>query len=428
MLFKLNEHLRIQPSIVAVSLVSLVVMMGTSMITPSLTLYAKQDLGANEFLVGAVIAGFAIGRLIFDIPAGFLTDRLGLNRTMILGLGILFGASLLAGFASSYWVLLCARMLEGIGSSIYVSAAIAFVLLSSDAAKRGTNIGSYQSIMMLGPIIGPVIGAPIAEFLGYNAPYFAFAAILLVAAVIISIFSQQRKFNIEKVQQQEEHEHGKNRQASMAVYLNTAAIATFGFAFLRSGIYTTAMPLFAYGSLSLSVFDVGIILTMASLANLISSFFSGRVTQMYGMQKPLFAAILISGVLVAIIPLSTSMFYLLAIITLIGITSGFFGQSIAWAADQIEEKVKRNGKMNGDVVALGVQSHVTRGIGFNRMIGDLGLILGPLFVGYFISIFSKDPLLWFVSFGSTSAVLALVSFLILGTKVKSTIPSTNDSP
>src|SRR5215218_8803940 len=421
-MFKLNEQLRIRPSIVAVSLVSLVVMMGSSMITPSLTLYAKQDLGANEFLVGAVIAGFAIGRLIFDIPAGFLADRLGLSRTMILGLGILFGSSLLAGFASSYWVLLGARVLEGIGSSIYVSAAIAFVLLSSDAAKRGTNIGSYQSILMLGPIIGPVIGAPIAAFSVYNAPSFAFAAMVLVAARIISFFSQRRKFNIEKVQ---EHEHG-NTQASMSVYLNTAAIATFGFAFLRSGVYTTGMPLFAYGSLSLSVFDVGIILTMASLANLISSFFSGRLTQMYGMQRPLFAAILISGVLVAIIPLSTSKIYLLVIITLIGITSGFFGQSIAWAAEQIEEKVKRNDKTTSDVVALGVQSHVTRGIGFNRMIGDLGLILGPLFVGYFITVFSKDPMLWFISFGSTSAVLVLASFLILGTRVKSTV-STADS-
>jgi MFS family permease len=422
-MFKLNEHLPIQPSILAVSLVSLVVMMGSTMVTPSLTLYAKQDLGANEFLVGAVIAGFAIGRLIFDVPAGFLADRLGLSRTMILGLGILIGASTLAGFASSYWVLLFARLLEGVASSIYVSAAIAFVLLSSDVTKRGTNIGSYQSILMLGPIIGPVVGAPIAEFFGYNAPYFAFAAVIFGAAVIMSIFSSRRKFNIEKAE--EEHEH-ENRQASMAAYLNSAAIATFGFAFLRSGIYTTGVPLFGYGSLNLSVFDMGIILTMASLANLISSFFSGRLTQVFGMQKPLFAAILISGLLVAIIPLSTSMVYLLVIITLIGITSGFFGQSIAWAAEQIEEKVKRIGKTNYKV-ALGVQSHVTRGIGFNRMIGDLGLILGPLFVGYFITVFSKDPLLWFISFGSTSGVLVVASFLILGTKVKSTIPTADDS-
>ena len=420
MLFKLNEYVSIRPSILAVSIVSLVVMMGSTMITPSLTFYAKQDLGANEFLVGAVIAGFAIGRLIFDIPAGFLADKLGLSRTMILGLGVLFGAALFAGFASSYWVLLCARVLEGIGSSIYVSAAIAFVLLSSGAAVRGTNIGSYQSILMLGPIIGPVVGAPIAAFLGYNAPYFAFAAMLLVAVTIISMFSHRGKFNIEKVPK---HEHG-NTRTSMSVYLNTAAIATFGFAFLRSGVYTTGMPLFAYASLSLSVFDIGIVLTMASVANLISSFFSGRLTQIYGMQKPLFTAILLSGVLVAIIPLSTSMIYLLVIVTLIGITSGFFGQSIAWAAEQIEQKVKNRGKTNRDI-SPSVQSHVTRGIGFNRMIGDLGLILGPLFVGYFISIFSKDPLLWFISFGSTSAVLALVSFLVLSPKVKSSTPSSS---
>ena len=417
-MFKLNEHLHIQPSVLAVSLVSLVVMMGSTMVTPSLTLYAKQDLGANEFLVGAVIAGYAIGRLIFDLPAGFLADKLGLTRTMILGLGILIGASTLAGFASSYWVLLFARLLEGIASSIYVSAAIAFVLLSSDAAKRGTNIGRYQSILMLGPIIGPVVGAPVAGFFGYNAPYFVFAAVVFVAAVIMSIFSHQQKFNVVRTEKQE----GESRQAGMTAYLNTAAIATFGFAFLRSGIYTTGVPLFGYGSLNLSVFDMGIILTIASLANLISSFFSGRLTQVYGMQKPLFAAILISGMLVAVIPLTTSVVYLLVIVTLIGITSGFFGQSIAWAAEQIEEKVKRIGKMNYEV-ALGVQSHVTRGIGLNRMIGDLGLILGPLFIGYFITIFSNNPLLWFISFGSTSAVLVLASFLILRTKARAAIPS-----
>jgi hypothetical protein len=84
---------------------------------------------------------------------------------------------------------------------------------------------------------------------------------------------------------------------------------------------------------------------------------------MYGMQRSLFIAILVSGGLVAIIPLSTSIFSLLIVITLIGVTSGFFGQSIAWAAEQIEEKVKRIGKTKGDV-ALGVQSHVTRGVGF----------------------------------------------------------------
>jgi MFS family permease len=415
-LFRLNEYFNIKPSIVALSLVSLVVMMGSSMVTPSLTLYAQQDLGADEFLVGAAVAGFAIGRLVFDMPAGVLADRLGMRRTMILGLGVLVGSSILAGLAPNYWMLLVARVFEGIGSSIYVSAAIAFVILSSEASMRGTNMGRYQSMLMLGPILGPVIGAPIAAFFGYNAPYFAFAAMVTVALAIVATLACTGRLAIARsISDEEEARH----KASMTVYLNTAAIATFGFAFLRSGIYNTGMPLFAYGGLSISVFDVGIILTVASAANLVSAFFSGRITRSYGMQKPLFAAILTSAALVAIIPLSTSMEVLLAIMTVIGVTSGFFGQSVAWAAEQIEEKVKRSAKSTGAV--LGVKSHVTRGIGFNRLIGDLGLVLGPLFIGYFISVFSSEQLIWFVSFGATSAVLAVISFLVLGTKVKCNI-------
>jgi MFS family permease len=416
-MFKLTEYVNIQPNIVALSLVSLVVMMGSSMVTPSLTLYAQQDLGANEFLVGAVIAGFAIGRLVFDIPSGVLADRAGLNRAMIIGLAVLAGASVLAGVAPNYWILLLARVLEGVGSSIYVSAAIAFVLLSTDAAKRGTAIGSYQSLLMLGPIIGPVVGAPIAVFFGYNAPYFAFALMTVAALGIVAAFNYMGRLGVQRPASTQESD---SRRAGMTVYLNTAAIATFGFAFLRSGIYTTGLPLFAYGGLALSVFDVGVILTVASAANLASSFFSGRITQMYGMQRPLFAAILASAALVAVIPFSTSMILLLTVMTLIGVTSGFFGQSIAWAAEQIEEKVKRYESRKGS--GLGLHSHVMRGIGLNRMIGDLGLVLGPLFVGYLISAFTGNPLMWLVSYGLTSMALGVISFLVLGTNVKCILP------
>src|SRR5918911_309909 len=412
-MFKLNHHFSIPPTVTALSIVSLIVMMGSTMVTPSLTLYAKQDLGADEFIVGTVIAGFAIGRLAFDIPAGFLADRLGIKKTMILGLGVLVGSSMVAGIAANYEVLLGARILEGIGSSIYVGAAVAFVLISSDAKQRGTNMGTYQSILMFGPIAGPVVGAPIAAFFGYNAPYFAFAGMMLLAMLTVSILLYMGRFDIKRVTSY--NEAIRNSPVNVAIYLNTASIATFGFTFLRSGVYTTGMPLFAYGHLGLTVFDVGITLTIASLANLITSFFSGRFTQVYGMQKPLFAVILFSAVLVAIIPLTSTTIQLLTVMIFVGICSGFFGQSIAWAAQQIEEKVKKVQESSSiDTRArLGMHSHVTRGIGFNRMVGDSGLILGPLFVGYLISIFSKDPLLWFVAFGSTSAVLAVVSFLIV---------------
>ena len=385
------------------------------MATPSLALYAGQYLGANELLVGAAVAGFAIGRLIFDVPSGFLADRLGLHRTMILGLGILVGAALLAGLAPSYWILFSARILEGVGSSIYVSAAISFILLSSESSKRATTMGTYQSVLMLGPIVGPIVGAPIAVLYGYNSPYLAFAVMMGVALAVISLFNKSGRFRLGEHVDSGELQNS-TRTANLSLYINTAGVATFGFAFLRAGIYSTGMPLFAYGSLALTVFDVGVILTTSALANLAASYFSGRVTRVYGMKKPLFVAILFSALLTAIIPLTTSFGQLLVIMMLMGVSSGFFGQSIAWAAEQIEAKVRKVGTVGmarqaGSPTRL--QSHLTRGIGYNRMIGDLGLILGPLFVGFVVSMFSSNPLSWFLAFGATSVVIGVTSLLII---------------
>jgi MFS family permease len=412
-MFKLNNPLTISRAIFALSLVSLVVMMGSSMATPSLALYAGDYPGANEFLVGAVIAGFAVGRLVSDVPAGFLADKMGISRTMCLGLAVLVASSLVAAVAPSYWILLSARILEGVGSAIYVSAAIAFVLLASEASRRGTAMGTYQSILMTGPIVGPIAGAPVAAYFGLNAPYFAFAAMMAAALGIVAFLGSRGTFAIKRPGA--DHKEGSFRAGGLSLYVNTAGIATFGFAFLRSGVYSTGLPLFSYGSLSLSLFDVGAILTAASLANLAASYFSGRLTNLYGMRKPLFAAILSSAILVALIPFSASAIHLLVIMMLIGLSSGFFGQSIAWAAEQIEGKVRssaaavaRDGRNR-----MEIGSHLTRGIGINRMIGDIGLILGPLFVGYLVSLFSSDPLAWFMSFGMTSVVLGLASLFVL---------------
>jgi MFS family permease len=420
-MFKVASPIAISRAIFALSLVSLVVMMGASMATPSLALYAGEYSGANEFMIGAVIAGFAVGRLIFDVPAGYLADRAGISRTMVVGLAVLVGSSILSATAPNYWVLLFSRVIEGIGSAIYVSAAITFVLLASDASRRGTTMGTYQSILMTGPIVGPVAGAPIAASFGLNAPYFAFAAMMAVSLAIVGYMGYRGVFRIGKAST-ESKETGDASARRLSIYLNSAGIATFGFAFLRSGIYSTGMPLFAFGSLTLSIFDVGVILTAASLANLGASYFSGRVTLAFGMKKPLFAAIMASAVLVAIIPLTTSLWQLLVIMMLVGVSSGFFGQSIAWAAEQIESKARQQITLSSKTSGgrLGIRSHVIRGIGVNRMIGDIGLILGPLFVGYFVSLFSNDPRVWFVSFGMTSIVLAVTSLGIIrssGTRI-----------
>jgi MFS family permease len=400
----------------AVSLISLIVMMGATMVTPSLTLYAKEGFSDNGFIIGAIVAGYAIGRVITDIPSGFLTDRIGISKTMKIGLGIQIVSSIFAGIAPNYWILFLMRVTEGIGSSIYVNAAVTYVLLSNQSSRRGTVMGIYQSIMMTGITIGPMFGAFIASTYGLNASYFAYAAVLVVAMIIVFFIQHKGKFHlitngVDNTYNLDSESFGIIRNIS--IYINSASLATFGFAFLRSGIYTMAIPLFAYENLHLSVVSVGFIFTLASVANLLASFFSGKLTDRYGMKWPLIISILVASFIIIIIPFTTLMIQMLILVIILGITSGFFGQSVAWAAEKVEEKVKKSiNSNNKNSNYLHTSSFVTKGIGFNRMIGDAGLILGPLIVGYIIMIMKNQNFVWVVSFVTVSVVLMSICSLL----------------
>jgi MFS family permease len=400
----------------AVSLISLIVMMGATMVTPSLTLYAKEGFSDNGFIIGAIVAGYAIGRVITDIPSGFLTDRIGISKTMKIGLGIQIVSSIFAGIAPNYWILFLMRVTEGIGSSIYVNAAVTYVLLSNQSSRRGTVMGIYQSIMMTGITIGPMFGAFIASTYGLNASYFAYAAVLVVAMIIVFFIQHKGKFHL--ITNSADNNYNLDSESfgiirNISIYINSASLATFGFAFLRSGIYTMAIPLFAYENLHLSVVSVGFIFTLASVANLFASFFSGKLTDRYGMKWPLIISILVASFIIIIIPFTTLMIQMLILVIILGITSGFFGQSVAWAAEKVEEKVKKSINTNNkNSIYLRTSSFVTKGIGFNRMIGDSGLILGPLIVGYIIMIMKNQNFVWVVSFVTVSVVLMSICSLL----------------
>jgi hypothetical protein len=122
---------------------------------------------------------------------------------------------------------------------------------------------------------------------------------VLLALLTISILVQRGRFDIKRITSY--NEAVRNTKVTVGIYLNTAipslCIATFGLAFLRSSVYTTGMPLSAYSTVGLTVFDVTIMLTIGFHCQPGKLVYSDRFTQICGMQKPLFGAILLSAVL-----------------------------------------------------------------------------------------------------------------------------------
>jgi predicted MFS family arabinose efflux permease len=127
-------------------------------VIPLLPYYADTfDLSRVE--AGLVVACYPAAVLLTSIPAGSLVGRVG-GRRLMLAAGVLFTLSTLAfAFAPSAVVLGVARALQGGASGIAWTAGMAWLTANAPAEARGATVGQVMSLLALGSLAGPGIGA-----------------------------------------------------------------------------------------------------------------------------------------------------------------------------------------------------------------------------------------------------------------------------
>ena len=142
------------------ALVGAVVLVDTmfyAALTPLLPRYAN-DLGLSKTGAGILTGSYAFGALLAGIPAGVLASRIGVKRTLLIGLAGMTLTTTLFGFADSEWLLDSARLLQGAASSCSWTAGLAWLIADAPAESRGRLIGSAMGVAIAGAMLGPVIG------------------------------------------------------------------------------------------------------------------------------------------------------------------------------------------------------------------------------------------------------------------------------
>ena len=119
----------------------------------------------TAWVVFGYSATFAIGTAVW----GGIATRLGLVRTLVVGVAILGFGSLLAAFAPSLELLVGSRLLQGIGSGAIPTLSTALIAGRFDGPDRARALGVIIAAVGGGQALGPLVGGFLIEFVGWRA-------------------------------------------------------------------------------------------------------------------------------------------------------------------------------------------------------------------------------------------------------------------
>ena len=142
------------------------------------------DYGVDGHSLTWVVVGYTITGGGLLMLGGRLGDLLGRRRTLLAGT-ILFGAaSMLAGLAPSFPVLVAARLLQGAGEAIALPAAMAtIVLLFPEGPRRSRALSVWAAVASCGLVVGFALSGVITAHLGWRWIFLISVPFILVVIV-----------------------------------------------------------------------------------------------------------------------------------------------------------------------------------------------------------------------------------------------------
>jgi len=159
-------------------------MFGLFIVLPVLSIYALNMPNSNHTMVGIIIGGYAITQMIFQVPFGSISDKIGRKKTIIIGLVIFALGSLIAGLADNVYLLLVGRLLQGAGAiGSVITATISDVVREEERGKAMAIMGgSIGMAFALSMVAGPTIAA---HFGGVPTLFFLVAFLALLSIFIL---------------------------------------------------------------------------------------------------------------------------------------------------------------------------------------------------------------------------------------------------
>ena len=127
--------------------------------------HMTSELGATPDSISWVVTSYLIGAAVFMPLTGFLRDRLGRRRFLLISIAGFVASSILCGMATTLPEMVAFRLLQGIFGGMLVPLGQAIIIETFPVEKQGRAIAIWAMGTMVAPIMGPTLGGFLTETL-----------------------------------------------------------------------------------------------------------------------------------------------------------------------------------------------------------------------------------------------------------------------
>ena len=147
------------------------------------------SLGANQNQITWVLTSYVVASAIMLPLTGFLSNRMGRKKLIIMDVTGFMIASALSGASQSLDMMVFFRLFQGAFGAALIPLSQAILRDSFSTAEQGKAMSIWGLGIMAAPILGPTLGGFITEYLNWrwifyiNIPICAIAIMMTIAVI-----------------------------------------------------------------------------------------------------------------------------------------------------------------------------------------------------------------------------------------------------
>lgn len=335
--------------------------------------FLVKSLGADDQLLGLISSISPVAGILFSFPVGFLADKIGKKKMLIVSSLIFMSAPLLYLLVFNPFWLIPVRFFHGMATAILGPLASTIIAESYDT-DRGEKLGIYSSATLIGRTLAPLAGGAIIAFFAYRGELascravYVSAFIMSIPVVTGALLIRTGESPVKKGVSVKDFFASVKYIARNRLILATALVDLS--TYFSFGIFETFTP----GYLKRSGYGpeiVGLIFSLQILSIALTKPAFGRLADRIDKRIQIAAGLFVLGLSVAVIPFVTSFIPVLAVSMTFGLAMSF--STVATSA-YVADIAKRD-QLGASMGAL-------------SSIMDVGHSSGPLIAGTVITLYS----------------------------------------